>query len=143
MPFSVPQMIGLSFAAVICLFAVLKGGRPEKITGVVFMIAALISSQSADYRWIEPQYAIMAIDGTMFVFLVVVSLMADRWWPMFAAGFQLLGLVIHAAFAAQERVISLAYMTALLIIGYAVFVALGVGAFAHWRRERAAARNAE
>jgi len=138
MPLTYSQIIGFAFAAAVCLTAVLKGGWPEKVTGVLFMVGTLVSSQSADYRWIEPQYAIMVIDGTMFLYLVGLSLLADRWWPLFAAGFQLLGLVIHLAFAAQERVISLAYMTALIGIGYAVFAALGVGAISHWRRTLAA-----
>jgi hypothetical protein len=130
------QMIGLAFTALVSLGAIWKGGPPERLAGVAMLAATLISTQLADQRWIEPQWALMAIDVFMLALLVALALFADRWWPLWAAALQLLAFVIHLAFAAQERVISLAYMIALNVIGYTVIIALGAGTVAHMERRR-------
>lgn len=139
MVYSPHQLIGMSFMLLVACLALWKGGLPERIAGPTMLVAATISSFSADYRWIEPQYAIMTIDVTMLLFLVILALKADRWWPIWGAGLQLLGIVIHGAFAAQQLVVSRAYMFALNIIGYLVVGSLLVGTIAYMIRKRKAA----
>jgi hypothetical protein len=133
------RLIAWGFILLVTLSALWKGGKPEKLAGAVMLAATTLSTISSDYSWLNVQYRILLIDGTMMVFLIILALRADRWWPMFAAGFEGLGLLIHLAFWAQPKLMSLVYVTGLNIVGYLVFASLGVGVVTHLMRQRQAA----
>jgi hypothetical protein len=130
------QFIALGFVLLVTCTAMLKGGAPEKAAGAAMLIASLLSWFMPDRGWLDVQYAILVIDIIMLALLTILALWADRWWPTFAAGFQLLSIVIHLAFGLQQKVISLAYMTALNGIGYLVVATLGLGVIGHVLRQR-------
>jgi hypothetical protein len=135
------RFIAYGFVLLVTLSAIWKGGPPERIAGVVMLSAVMLSSISSDYRWISVQYRILLIDGTMMLLLLILALRSDRWWPSFATGFQGLGLLIHLAFALQQKAMSVVYVTALNIIGYLVIASLGVGVIAHVMRQRRRRRS--
>jgi hypothetical protein len=132
------RLAPFAFVLVVTIGALWKGGRPERLAGAVMLAAALLSALTPDRRWIEVQYFTLGIDATMMVFLVALALTTDRWWPSFAAGFEGLGLLIHLAFAAQPKVMSVVYVTGLNIVGWLVFASLGLGVLAVIGRRRAA-----
>jgi len=72
--------------------------------------------------------------GLFFVF-ILVALKSDRYWPMWAAGFQLLAIVTHTAEILDSTVGAWAYITAGVIWTYLGAAALAVGVCGCiWRR---------
>ena len=71
--------------------------------------------------------------------LTAIALRSPRYWPMFAAAFQLLCVVTHVARVVDPGVRAWAYATGQVIFSQWVFFALGVGVFTHWRRSRQSA----
>ncbi len=130
------QIISFSVTFAVSGLALFRGGIPERFVGGFLLVGSIVTYLIADRRWMDVQFAIMWLDIAGFLVLCAVALLADRWWPLWAAGLQGLCVAIHLAFWAQHRVISLTYMTALNIIGYAVFLALAAGTVAHMRRRR-------
>ena len=137
------RIIAFSFVLIVTVGAMWKGGRPEKLAGLVMLGAVTLSSVSSDYRWLNVQYKILLIDTVMMAFLVFLALRADRWWPLFGAGFEGMGLLIHLAFAAQHKVMSIVYVTALNLIGYMVIATLAAGTLAHMARRRRARKEVD
>ncbi|NBB14550.1 hypothetical protein GVN21_04145 [Caulobacter sp. SLTY] len=141
---TIPLWLIVSFGIAVLVngFAVWKGGPPERLTGIFLFVSAQITFLVADRRWMDVQFAVMCIDILAFGLFVALALFADRWWTLWTAGLQGLGVVIHLAFWAQQKVISLVYATALNLIGYAIFLTLVIGTIAHIRRKAERQRGA-
>lgn len=129
-------ILNFGFTFLVTGFAAWKGGPPERVAAWFLLIATILTFILPDRRWMDVQFAIMWLDILAFGLFVGLALFADRWWPLWTAGFQGICVIIHLAFWAQNKVMSLAYMTGLNIIGYAVLVTLGLGTIAHMRRQR-------
>jgi hypothetical protein len=138
---TIPLWLIISFTITVLVtgFALWKGGPPERLTGAFLFISAQITFLVADRRWMDVQFAVMCIDIFAFALFVFLALFADRWWTLWSAGLQGLGVVIHLAFWAQHKVISLVYSTALNLIGYAIFLTLVIGTISRIRRRRGSA----
>ncbi|MBI1405617.1 MAG: hypothetical protein GC145_05780 [Caulobacter sp.] len=131
-------LINFAFTFLVTGFAAWKGGPPERLSAWFLLLATLLTFVLPDRRWIDVQFAVMWLDILAFGLFICLALFADRWWPLWTAGFQGICVIIHLAFWAQNKVMSLAYMTGLNIIGYAVVTTVGLGALAHVRRQRRA-----
>mgnify|MGYP001549683554 CR=1 FL=1 len=75
-------------------------------------------------------------DICLLLLLTVVALRSRRYWPMFAAAFQLLCVVIHVARMFDPGVRGWAYATGEVIFTQWVFFAVGVGVINSWRASR-------
>lgn len=118
--------------------AFLWGGRPERI-GAAAVLAAWVASlvlAQWSHHWFEAQWGILAVDAVLFGVLLWLALRADRFWPLWACAFQLLGVVTHLAILADRSLTGRAYFVAAVIWSYLVLIALGVGAWNCRRRRR-------
>jgi bacteriorhodopsin len=94
-------------------------------------------------RWEAPQWAGLVIDALFLILLVTVALRSQRYWPLFAAAFQLLAVLTHFARMIDPGVRAWAYYTAGIIWTYVTLAALAVGAYNRWReRSQPAAKAA-
>ncbi len=123
-------------------FAMWKGGRPEQGAGLFILLATIVTFLLPDRRWSDVQFGIMWLDIFSFAVLLTLALLADRWWPMFAAGVQGLSVLLHLAFWAQMKVTSYVYMTGLNIIGHMLLLTLLVGTVSHVLRQQRSRRAA-
>ena len=129
------QWAGAAVVAGACLAAALRGGRIERVAAPLFAAAYLTSVFAQDLRrFADPRVTVFAVDAAMLVFLCAVALRSDRWWVLFAAGFQGLAVLVHVAILLDERVMGFAYSVGLNLAGYLVFGALAAGALARPRR---------
>lgn len=125
----------LAAMIVVSGYALVSGRTPERavaVANVVAYIATIAVENRQD--WFNPQWSMLAVDVAFMVLLVAMALMFDRYWLLFAAAFQLLGVVTHLAIVADPSVRSLAYLRSLGIWGYMVLIALAVGVHGVARR---------
>ena len=66
--------------------------------------------------------------------MVVLALRSHRYWPIWAAGFQLLAIITHWAHSLDRTLNGWTYMTAGIIWGYLLVGTLAVGTWNVWRR---------
>ena len=71
----------------------------------------------------------MAADFGLLALYVGIALRSRRFWPLFAAGFQLLLLATHVGRMVDPELSGWAYLTAQLIWSYMVLAALACGAW--------------
>lgn len=122
-----------------CLYAGLFGKRPERIGAALVFGASMLTwlaQQFAGHNHVGFEAGIFAIDVVMLACLMVLALRVDRFWPLWAAGFHLIGVSTHAAVLANANTAPIAYAHALGIWGYAVLIALAAGTWyeVHLRR---------
>src|SRR5687767_1986198 len=82
-----------------CLYALLRGGEPERIGAAIFAIASILttvalSAPSSRYQWVE--VGALAVDVAMLVAVVALALRANRFWPLWVAALQAIGTAGHA-----------------------------------------------
>jgi hypothetical protein len=119
----------------VCGYALWRGGRPERLTALASLGAWLLSRLVFNYRdWVDPQWAVLAVDVAFLIALTTLAVTTDRTWALFAAAFQLLGVIIHLAITLDHGIRALAYVRGLVIWSYLVLIALGVGTWLHARR---------
>ena len=112
---------------------VAQGRRVERLTAAVLVLAAIASPLVQTTGFVDLEIGIMLVDVTALVFLVVVASVSDRFWPLWAAGFQLVGVLVHVARLAKSDVWFFAYSNAEIFWAYPVYLALMVGTLAEAR----------
>jgi hypothetical protein len=127
--------IPLAFFLGVCGAALWKGGRDERIVSAAFLADVIASLALLQYRT-GTQWGVFAVDGLFFILLVAVALKSRRYWPIAAAGFQLLAILTHAASTFDPHLGGWAYITAGIIWTDLVTLSLAVGTYNRWRERR-------
>ena len=116
--------------------SVWRGEWPERtvaFTIIVGSIATAILQNTRDES--AMQWGDLAVDCACLIVFVWVALRSRRLWPLFAAAFQLIAVVIYFARLADIRVGARSPFTAGVIWSYLILVAVLVGVFMN-RRDR-------
>ncbi|MCU0892698.1 MAG: hypothetical protein MUE77_13490 [Sandarakinorhabdus sp.] len=133
------ELIGIATLGLAALLAFRHGGRDEQIAAAAFIIATIVTRlYHATYAHVE--LSILAVDGTLLLGLVALALTSDRFWPMYAAAFQLLGTVVHVASMTEAGSYAWAYAVGLIFWSYAVMAALMAGTWVEGRSRRLVGR---
>jgi hypothetical protein len=77
----------------------------------------------------------LAVDAGFLAFLALLALRSDRFWPIWAAGFQLLAVITHCARLLDPTLGAWVYITAGVIWTYLVLFALTFGTLGCWRAD--------
>lgn len=131
-----PHQLAWRFALLlVSILSLWRGRTPERLAALSFVLATIGTSLAARrHDWEIPQWGILAIDVTLLVILVTLTLRYDRVWLLFASAFQFLSVMIHLAFAADEGVMPLPYMRGLVIWSYLTLLALAIGSWQSGRQ---------
>ena len=119
-----------------CGFAWKWGGIDEKLTASALMVATVASNLADTTAFVRTETGMLVVDGLLFLGLVVLALRSDRFWPMWAAAFQLVGTMFHFASMTETGDFAWAYYIALIFWSYPVMIALGVGTWFEGRHRR-------
>jgi hypothetical protein len=125
--------------ALVVLTALVRGGRPEKSTAIVLLVADIISAlplRGIHWQHVEP--SLWIIDFCVAVFFIGLALNSRRWWPLWAAAFHLLAVIMLAVNALEPAVRPYAYYVGELIWDYLGLMAFLLGVLIEGRRDVAA-----
>lgn len=116
----------------ICVFAVVRGGVPERRGATVNLLAigATAVLRSLDGRHLVPaDYGVLAVDVCVAAGFLWLGVTTIRFWPIWAAGFALADLFMSICAALLPHVSLFAYHTGLGIYAYLALGALALGTF--------------
>ncbi|CAN5400954.1 hypothetical protein BH10PSE5_BH10PSE5_35790 [soil metagenome] len=118
----------------VCAFALWRGGRVERIVAVAYMAAWLITLIVEDrWHWGNTQWNVLAVDIALTVLLAWLAMTTGLNWLLFAAAFQVLGVVTHIAVIVDPGFLAKTYVAGLIIWSYLAIGALVVGTWIDWR----------
>lgn len=106
-----------------------RGGREERVATNTVVICWLLTKLVGRYQGAQTEWGVLAVDAGALAVLGWLALRSRRYWPMFAAGFHLLAVVTHFARTVDPKVGGWAYLTAGIIWGYLLLIAIGYGAW--------------
>ena len=128
-----------SLLSLVALFAVLRGGAPERIVGVALLLAFAATvglQQPFATRFLSIEWGVFAADAILLVVLVGVALYADRFWPLWLAAFQTLGTLGHLVRGLDHGIAPVAYAILLASWSYPMILLLAIGTARHINRRR-------
>lgn len=140
-----PAIFYFALLTLVCTFALVRGGREEKIVAVTAIAASLASAfllPPLETRYGEVEAGIFLVDTVVLVIFVGLALRSRRFWPLWIAGIQLTTNFSHLIKAVNASLLPAAYAVAAQFWVYPILLILFV---ATWRtaHKRAAGSNRE
>ena len=124
-----------------CLYALLKGGAPERVGASIIGVGSILTTVALSApaaRFGSVEIGVLLVDiGALGAFLVL-SLRAERFWPLCVTALQVIGTAAHAVKLVDPNVIRWAYAIALTLWTYLMLLLLVLGT---WNHQRRLARN--
>lgn len=136
MPHQLNQIVFDLVMIATCFTALWYGRNSERWTAVVLILAAVASLFASSSKFFQPESGIMLIDLALLGYLVWLAMRSDRFWPMYAAGFQIIGTLIHVARITDDSIFQSAYATGQILWSYPVLLTLAVGTWFEARRRK-------
>lgn len=101
-----------------------RGGRPERLTAAALFAASLATPIVLMSMFAAPEFGVLVVDVMLLGWLCSLAITDDRFWPLPAAGFHLVGTIIHIVRIFDPSIIQFAYAHAQSFWAYPVFAAL-------------------
>jgi len=133
MPYAIPHWVWDAVVILLCAATVWRGGREERIASVALLVGVLLSKLSYSHHGQQTEWGVLAVDTALLAVLTWIALTTPRYWPLFAAAFQFLAVIIHLARMADRSLSGWAYISAEILFGYMLAGAIAVGVFNRWR----------
>ncbi|WP_448579262.1 hypothetical protein [Thermaurantiacus sp.] len=114
--------------AMVVGFAFARGGRDERLAAIAMLMAAAATPLLVQQQFAGPEAGVILVDIALFLALSAIAMQSTRFWPLWAAGFQLGAVVVHFASSRLPELIPAAYAETLVIWSYPVLAALLLGA---------------
>ncbi|HSX56568.1 MAG TPA: hypothetical protein VLG14_14780 [Sphingomonas sp.] len=122
-----------------CGFALWRGGGPERVVALLFVVASIASDNAyaiGQDKYLSVEVGVLAIDLTLLACLVAVMLLANRFWPIAMVSLHGLGVVAHWVRAQEAGMIPPTYNALLSLWSYPMLLILVVATIRHRRRRR-------
>ena len=87
-------------------------------------------------HWAGTQWGQFGADFLLLLLITAIAIRTRRYWPLTAAAFQLLCVLIHVARLIDPNVRAWAYATGEVIFTQFFLFAIGVGVWGTWRQSR-------
>lgn len=124
--------------ALVFVAAMAWGGRDERLVASL-CVAALAATRllEAPAKFRELELGVLVVDGLFLAALAVLAIRSGRWWLIWAAAFQALGVLGHLGKLVNPGMSRMAYGLMESASSYPVLIALAVAVFQRRRRMRA------
>lgn len=122
-----------------CGYSAVYGGGPERVAAAIIaaaVMATMLAGRLFFSGFATTEIAILAIDAAMFLGLLLLSVSADRYWPMAMTACVGVGLLAHAAVWSAPAILPNIYAAMHAFPSYPVLLILAVATFRHRRRVR-------
>lgn len=122
-----------------CLYAGMRGGRPEKIGAATLLGGACLSVIFVDpfggrFRHIEP--GLLLTDLVILGIFLWLSIRSTRYWPLWISGMLLAEVIVHAVRGAMPNIVPEAYIDAVAFWSWFAQLFLAVGTWRNIQRVR-------
>ena len=87
-------------ALLLCaVYASANGGRTGKAGSAIFVVASVLTVAAARMHpsWAGTSLGLFAVDAGCLLALLILALASNRFWPIWALGFQIVAVATHLA----------------------------------------------
>jgi hypothetical protein len=136
---------GFIFALLLCVgYASLVGGRTGRIGSLIFVLATTFSAFAAmtDPTWASTSYAMLAVDSGCLLALAALAVNSNRFWPIWALGFQTVAVATHLATLYVPELLPKAYQALLAFWSIPILWVMVAGTRKDWSYQKAIRQRA-
>jgi hypothetical protein len=141
MPYAMPHWVWDAVVLLVCAAAAWRGGRDERVAAAALLVGVVLSKAVYAHHAQQVEWGVLAVDSALLATLVWIALISDRFWPIAAAAFQFLAVIVHLARVADPSLGGWAYFSAEILFGYLLAGAIAVGTFNARRKNSAPAAD--
>jgi hypothetical protein len=129
----------LTLLGVSVIYALRRGGEPERAAAVVFILMTISDPfvhalTPLSYIKLDPGHFI--IDFTGWVLLLAIALRANRFWPLWVSSLQTVSLIAHIAKLLDYSIHPVGYAIMQVASSYPLLLILIIGTYNHEKRLR-------
>ncbi len=131
---------GFIFALLLCVvYASLVGGRTGQVGSMIFIAAASFTALATtiDPTWASTSYAVFAVDSGCLLALIALAVSSNRFWPIWAVGFQTVAVATHLATIWMPDIVPKAYQALLSFWSIPILWVMVAGTRKDWNYEKA------
>lgn len=124
-----PAQIYFLVLALVCAFAIARGGREERvvaITSIVASLATLLLLSPFEQRFERIEIGAAIVDLAVLAIFVGLALRSRRFWPLWVAGIQMTTSFAHIIKAVNIELLPAAYLVAAQFWVYPILLILFV-----------------
>ena len=133
----IQSLIYVALLLVCWSYAMLRGGAPEKVGASILLVGSaltFISVKGPAARFASMEAGILAVDVAALLAFLVLALRAERFWPLWITGLQLIGTTGHVVKLVDPDVVRWAYAFVLAFWSYPMLLLLAIATWLHQRR---------
>lgn len=133
------------FALFLCvIYASVIGGRTGRAGALIFSTATLFSAFAAmlNPTWASTSYALFMVDSGCLLALIALALNSNRFWPIWAMGFQTVAVATHIATIWIPDIVPKAYQALLSFWSIPILWVMVAGTRKDHKYERGQAEKA-
>lgn len=126
-----------SLVFVCWLYAMLRGGAPERIGITILAVGSVLTVVAVSgpaIRFGSLEVGIFLVDVAALLTFLFLALYAERLWPLWVAALQAIGTAAHAVKLMDPTVIRWAYAFALAFWSYPMLLIIVLGTWNHQKR---------
>ncbi|MEP9359912.1 hypothetical protein [Sphingomonas sp. KR3-1] len=131
-------IVYLSLLLTCCLYALARGGTPERVAVAILVTAVVASTlvpSMGSHRFYQLEVGMLAVDTCLFVSMTALALRAQRYWPMWLAAVKLNTVITHLLILAPTLP-PWSYAIANAAWSYPSPLLIAIGAIRHRQRLR-------
>jgi len=121
------------------LYALVRGGTPERLVALVMIIGVALTpivANPASRRFYGIETGLLTLDLLILLAFVVIALRANRFWPMGIVALHSMSVLGHFLKFGDPHLIRSAYMVMLAFWIYPQLLVLVLGTWRHQHRKK-------
>jgi hypothetical protein len=120
------------------LYACIWGGRTGRMGSAIFIMATVLSNIAARFNpgWASTSFGVLWVDAGCFGGLAVLALRSNRYWPIWALGFQTITVATHLATIIAPDIVPRAYQAIAAFWSIPILGAMVTGTTLDWQHSQ-------
>ena len=128
-----------SLLAVVCIYAAVRGGQPERRAVTIFIAGialSMIAASLSDNRYTRIEVGIFVADLLILYAFVMLALSAERYWTLWICAMQVIQVLSHIPKMIIPELLPQAYYIIIAFWVYPMLLVLAIGTYRHQQRFR-------
>lgn len=130
-----PIELYYAFALACSLYVGIRGAAPERIAAAVILVGSAVSTAAmSGFKYASVEIGVFLVDVAALIAFLVLSMRAERLWPLWVSALQIIGTAGHAVKLVDAEVLRTAYAIAMAVWSYPMWFLIVLGTWNHRRR---------
>lgn len=137
-------LLAFNTALILCaVYASINGGKTGKAGSALFIIATALKAVACQMHpsWAGTYIGLFAVDIGCLLALILLALCSDRYWPIWALGFQTVAVTAHIATLSIPHILPKSFQAIVAFWAIPIFWVMVIGTHKDQQFERSKSQH--